>query len=280
MDGRVCSETIRGEFFPGSKDSPAKRSTGFTLIELLVVIAVIAILAALLLPALAKARANARSAACKNNLRQMGLSLQMYVDDYGKYSAETVLLGDRPFAGFFDAGGGLDWLRVYALGQQYYALVPNRPRCIFNCPARKARQDYFNSKYYWYEYNYGYNALGTAWKDPTKTLGLCAVGSKWWSGTGQEGGWLNRTDIPQSAVKVPSEMIAIGDTSFDRPMLEVISPYYLQSADAVGSIHSGGANAVFCDGHVEYGKRMKWTEARDTMRRRWNNDNEPHPETW
>src|SRR5204862_1109426 len=111
-NGRVRSETIRGEFFPDSKDSPAKRSTGFTLIELLVVMAVIAILAALLLPALAKARANAQSAACKNNLRQMGLYLQMYVDDNGKYSAETVLLGDTTSARFFEVGSGLDWLRI------------------------------------------------------------------------------------------------------------------------------------------------------------------------
>src|SRR2546426_10169292 len=61
------------------------RRDGFTLVELLVVIAVIAILAALLLPALAKAKASAQSAACKSNLRQLGLALNMYVDDWGKY---------------------------------------------------------------------------------------------------------------------------------------------------------------------------------------------------
>src|SRR5882724_1601195 len=59
---------------------------GFTLIELLVVIAIIAILAALLLPSLSKAKDAARSTACKNRLHQMGLELQMYVNDFnGKY---------------------------------------------------------------------------------------------------------------------------------------------------------------------------------------------------
>ena len=63
------------------------RRRGFTLIELLVVIAIIAILAALLLPTLGRAKNTAKGIANLNNLRQIGIANQMYLDDSNRFFA-------------------------------------------------------------------------------------------------------------------------------------------------------------------------------------------------
>jgi len=86
----------------GSKDE------NFTLIELLVVIAIIAILASMLLPVLNKARGTSQSAACKSNLKQLGLAFQMYAND----SQEWCITQITPWS-YGSGWSGAYWPRMF-----------------------------------------------------------------------------------------------------------------------------------------------------------------------
>jgi prepilin-type N-terminal cleavage/methylation domain-containing protein/prepilin-type processing-associated H-X9-DG protein len=94
------------------KSLPAARN-GFTLIELLVVIAILALLASLLLPSLVRAKANAQSAACKNNLKQLQLAWQLYADDNDGWIVEDV---EGFLSGYWESVDG--WVLGNALYDQ------------------------------------------------------------------------------------------------------------------------------------------------------------------
>ena len=72
---------------------PVRSRAAFTLIELLVVIAIIAILAAILFPVFARARENARRASCQSNLKQIGLGVMQYLQDYDERFPNQVATG-------------------------------------------------------------------------------------------------------------------------------------------------------------------------------------------
>ncbi len=105
--------------------SSRRSATGFTLIELLVVIAIIAILAAILFPVFAQAREKARQASCLSNMKQLGTSVLMYVQDYDEqYPSGRVSPTDT--AAQAKAHYGQGWVG------QSYAYVKNSQ--VFKCP--------------------------------------------------------------------------------------------------------------------------------------------------
>ncbi len=77
------------------------RRPGFTLIELLVVIAIVSLLIALLLPAVQSARESARRAHCLNNLRQIGIAVQLYHDANGTYPPALTQLTNKEYGGYY-----------------------------------------------------------------------------------------------------------------------------------------------------------------------------------
>src|SRR5205814_958544 len=106
---------------------PQNPRRAFTLIELLVVIAIIAILAAILFPVFAQARESARSVSCLSNMRQIGLGLRMYSQDYDETYPNIRL--------YIDPGVGccnldLTWKNVI---QPY---IKNKQ--VFGCPSNKS----------------------------------------------------------------------------------------------------------------------------------------------
>jgi len=131
-----------------------QRQAAFTLIELLVVIAIIAILGGLLLPTLARAKEGGRRSSCMNNLRQIGLAIQMYRDDHNN-KPPLYLVNPGPYT-YGYPGGNTPYLE-----RDY---LPNTN--VFICPSDRTRGripidlgwEYFGSTNTWttsYAYHLG-----------------------------------------------------------------------------------------------------------------------------
>ncbi len=262
----VNEQAIKSRF--AHHDASRRVGLGFTLIELLIVIAIIAILAGLLLPALSRAKAAANAAKCQSNLRQIGLGLRLYVDESGNYPYHDLRRIDQP------EKPGLLWfhfLQPYTLNSWTQAL--------YHCPGSKvtnleANPDVQLGAGNLFSGNYGYNFEGSG-----RALGPDAGAFKF-LGLGFSTGYSEKVPavpaLPEASVIAPSEMIAIGDSLSYGVR---ISPD-VALREAFRDKHNHRVNHVFCDGHVELSATNRVYGRTEQARRRWNSDNEPHPETW
>lgn len=265
------------------------RSHAFTLIELLVVIAIIAILASLLLPALTRAKQSAHSVRCKSNLRQQGVALISHVLENNSYPMHTAPGNIPEYDSPLFGGGSRNlnhwFIQLDAQMRPAGTHTPESlfdPDYVFRCPSDMIQRQPYPR---WHWPSYGYNNLGVGNVESIMNymeLGLRGVVLTPETGSGR------LSPTPESDVKVPSDMIAIGDAyimygnhylGIGYQTLGGFPSYRDQLPEANPKSHNSGINLLFCDGHVEAPKlEQVFIDRSDATLRRWNKDNQPHRE--
>jgi prepilin-type N-terminal cleavage/methylation domain-containing protein/prepilin-type processing-associated H-X9-DG protein len=194
---------------------------GFTLIELLVVIAIIAILAAILFPVFARARENARRASCQSNLKQIGLGVMQYTQDYDEAMPPTAATPER-----------------YALAGTRIGPYTKSDQ-LLKCPSDSGNG--YSVR------NIGNTAnIGTSYY-VTGNIEIPLASGQMWGAFGEDVS-VSLADFP-----VPAETIIVTERETDNNDAHVSS---LQDAsEFVTNRHLETSNYLFADGHVKAFKR-------------------------